>query len=207
MSSNRAAVLVQGVNSKPYIKEALIEGGLDLSIYEQIREPDTEAIFDQHSFASLGFWDWCGDVFQFYNNIKRRKAACRLVRKAVQELQGQGYEVDIIAHSLGCQIALTCAPQKEGRELKVKKTIFMGSPMGIIFIPMAWRVRSHAKKYSRNFVTEELEYLWSKNDLMCRSFGSKIIKVLDLVTKSPDDIKSESDHSVQKYCQDYLSLK
>ncbi|MBT6843190.1 MAG: hypothetical protein HOA17_05265 [Candidatus Melainabacteria bacterium] len=200
----RAAVLVQGVNSANYIKEALLEGGLDLHDYDKILEPDTEEIFDRHIFSKLGFWDWAGDVIQFYNNLSRRQAACRLVRESILELQAQGYDVDIIAHSLGCQIALCCAPQNKESMLIVNKVVFMGSPMGIIFIPMAWRILSHAKRYSKNFKTRSLDYLWSKNDWMCRSFNRRIQKVIDQVTSIPEPIESTSKHEVQEYTRDYM---
>lgn len=182
----KALVLIQGINNDNYLKKAMVASEYDFSAYSNIKLVQTENEFDKkksfvHFIPFVG--DSLSDVIVFYKDQVGRQAVCRKTRKLIKSLQADGYEVDLLCHSLGCQIALACGD--ELNPVKVNKTTFLASPLGIGLPPLRWKVFSHARKFSVNFSTASLFYAWSRKDFVSRKYNTETYEFLQLRSHTP----------------------
>lgn len=211
----KALILIQGVNSKLYGLESLRRAKIDTGEYNHVLEINSESVFDRKLIKWLPrmpYWDKFGDIFKYYIQKKKRKEICKMVRRAIKSFQKEGFNVDIFAHSLGCQIALSCGSQKDNDPVKIHKLVLMGSPMGFTrwLVGAAAFVRKHTRKYLKNFHALKIEYVWSSKDPVSKYVNNKIINILEAATAiegaEPDTFKSESDHSWITYLRDWWIL-
>ena len=117
----KAIVLVQGISSREdYISKSIKDSNFDLSIYDKIVVVRTEEFFEKNTpwymkpfkiIPVANSWaDKLGDVLIFMTQKKGRVGACRKVRMAIQKLQKNDFEVELLTHSLGTIITLVCGP-------------------------------------------------------------------------------------------------
>lgn len=195
----RALVVVQGIHEELYAKNALKKSKLDIGQYNEIRFIDTEEVFDAWS-PKIKWWDKFGDVVKFYLNVNRRKAVCRKVTKTVGQLQKVNYEVDILAHSLGTVITL-CSKARN-----VRRLYLLGSPLSFGIPFAASYIRQHTRKYMKNFSCEEIFYIWSPKDFVCKHYKNVVAKLLAKTNpKTIVNIKSDSKHNLTDYIDDLVA--
>lgn len=198
----KALLLVQGVNHGIYLKDALNEVNFNFANYDEVVEVPTEEVFDGRVLKNkkTNIWDWVGDAYQFYAYRMKRKAVCKLTRNYILDLQENGYEIDAIAHSLGCQILITCGSQKKDHvQVKVNKTILLGSPMGLGFRPLRALIRSQAKRFSKNFYTKQMNYFWSSEDFISKIYDDQVAQITESLNQEYLQIDCKTSHSVQDY--------
>ena len=199
----KALVLVQGINHGLYLKDALTEVDFHFNDYDEVVEVPTEAIFDGNKGiieSKFNLWDWVGDAYQFYAYSFRRREVCKLTRKYILDLQNQGFQVDALAHSLGCQILICCGSQKSSKgQIKLENTILLAPPMGLGFVTLRAWIRSHAKKFSKNFYSRKLEYYWSKEDFISKIYDNKVNTLIDNLSYEHANHSTNTDHSVQDF--------
>ncbi len=179
----KALVIVQGINNKQgYLRETIAQFPQFKEYYQRIIDIETDKYFDKHMsflfkpFRSIG--RTLADVWEFYKNNAARMEVCRETRSQIQNLQALGYEVDIIAHSLGTVIALCCGPNSPVNPIKVNRTILMQSPLGIANLIARMKTNSHTERYSKNFTTKELYYTWSEEDYVSKKFTARVLDIL-----------------------------
>jgi hypothetical protein len=196
----KALVLVQGINHGIYLKDALLEAGFQQEDYDHIVEVPTEEIFDADIKKDANLWDLIGDAFQFYLYKNKRKQVCKLTRKYIQELYQQGYQIDALAHSLGCQILICCGSQKDDEAIiEINKTTLLASPLGFGLSILRSFIINHAMVFSKNFHSQELNYYWSRKDFVSKIFSEKQETIIQKVSLKHSVYEAPADHSVQKY--------
>lgn len=173
----RACVYVYGIGKGPYLKQAVQTVNPEFySRYEYNRQVGTERDFDNHktwAYYVPVVGDSINDVFSYFRDDAARIDACRRVRRKIFKLQDQGYLVDLVCHSLGCQIAICSGPNDpQKRNVEVENTYLMASPMGFGINTWPLKLRSkvikHAETYSNGFTTKNLYYYWSNEDLVSK---------------------------------------
>jgi pimeloyl-ACP methyl ester carboxylesterase len=142
----------------------------------------TEKYFDKYKpwflkwMGKLG--DSLSDVWEFYTRNSSRIELCREIRQQIKDLQATGYEVDIIAHSLGTMAALCSGPNTPANLVSVNRTILLSSPLGIGNLIARLKTNGHAERFSKNFITKELYYTWSEKDFVSERFTGRINDIL-----------------------------
>lgn len=158
MNNKKALLIIQGINKNP--KYIQLTGPLKSYIdekYDTVEYSDTEKIFDKGWFSKIS--DKL-DFIPYFLSKKRRLAICRHVNEKINTLNLLGYDVDVLAHSLGCVIGL-----QSGREyfpVKVNKFIALCSPTHSFFY--GGFVRSRVNKYSSNITIENIIFTYNKKD-------------------------------------------
>lgn len=154
----RACVIVQGISEKRrYMKTSskVVNGYIDK--YDKDEYIDTESIFDRGWFSKL-FDKW--DFIPYFLNGARRKAVCRIVNKTIVDLHNDGYEVDVIAHSLGCVIALQSGRKKF--KVNINNLICLQPPTNNKVY--GWYVRRKVKQFSDYIKVNNLRITWNPGD-------------------------------------------
>lgn len=179
----RALVVIQGINSKQgYLYNDVLTDTRLTKYYDKIIDIPTEKYFDLHKpwpLRLIGKWgDSLSDIWEFYTRNDSRIGVCRESREQIQKLQGLGYEVDILAHSLGTVIALCCGPNSPGNPVLVNRVVLLESPLGIGNLIARMKTCSHTERYSKNFTAKELYYTWSEEDFVSQKFTGRINDIL-----------------------------
>lgn len=191
---NKVLILVQGINSGIYLKEAVKNSNLDLSVYDKVIQVKTEKLLDMSWVSKLPFiGDKHGDYVQYFLSKSRRKKLSRLVRQLITVLRIKYDVVDVIAHSLGSVIALTS-------KTSVNNFYSLGSPLSFKNSWLGAFVRYHTKKYLKLDVTNNFYYAYSPKDIVCSHYNKKVAKLLQDYKVEP--IKSDSRHSADEYLDD-----
>lgn len=202
-----ALVVVQGINKdSKYLFRNVKESKWLREKFDKIVHVNTEAEFDKAWFTKLPWvgksfiGQSIGDVWTFYKNKAARIKICNKVRDKIKELQGEGYTVDALGHSLGCQIILCAGPQySDASPLELRHCILMGSPLGFVFAPASWKVYRHTKKYSANFHAGKITYLWSKKDPVCNDVHKRDSKLLAKLSNRLHIVEGSHKHDDEKY--------
>lgn len=206
----KALLTIQGINSS---QGYLFENAKVLNqFYDRIDQAGVDNYFNKNEgviFKLLGkFGAKLDDVWDFYISNEERKNVCRATRDKILKLQQEGYEVDILAHSLGTVIAICCGPNEATNPIQVNKVILMQSPLGIANLLARMKTNSHAERYSKNFICNELIYTWSSNDYISQVITSRIIDILSRICKStPKIYHSDLPHSSEDNLKRLLDTK
>lgn len=156
--TKKALVIVQGINNKrEYMKPKSKVVKEFFSRYDEVDYMYTEDIFD--GSLTSKFIDKADFIPYFFSN-KRRQMVCRLVNEKIKTLEHLGYEVDVVAHSLGSVIAL-----QSGRKvmpIMVNKMITLQSPIHNWIY--GWFVRGRVRKYSDGLTIRHYITTWNKKD-------------------------------------------
>ena len=209
----KALVLLQGIATKHYIEKALVDSAIPTDQYDLIEYIPTEKYLDKGSWFSWillrvpfirKHWDRFGDIFRYFYNKKTRKKVCSVVNEYISELKKKDYEVDILSHSLGSIIGLTCGKKKS--PLSVGKFYAFGSPLGFAFKPFRSIVNKHVDKYSYNLSGERFHLVFNDEDIVSKKEinikGKK--KINDIFKSSFISFPDIGDgHSVKSYLQDF----
>tara|TARA_R110000868_G_scaffold129841_5_gene339047 strand:- start:1359 stop:1976 length:618 start_codon:yes stop_codon:yes gene_type:complete len=154
----KALIIVQGINTqREYMKPTLKLVKKFFNRYDAIEYTHTEDIFDGTITAK--FVDQA-DFIPYFFRGKKRKEVCKLVNEKIATLSALGFEVDVLAHSLGCIIAL-----QSGRKLiplNVNRMITLQSP--IHNWVYGWYVRMKVRKHSGGLTVTNFITTWNPND-------------------------------------------
>ncbi|MCH2079643.1 hypothetical protein [Prochlorococcus sp. ALOHA_ZT_50] len=207
----KALVLVQGISNKNnYIEDSLLESDFLLDDYDKWVTAKTEkaldGLFEKFTFgvtSFIGIVDTFGDPFRYLFSKKHRKAACRAVNSEVKKLTAQGYEVDILAHSLGTIIALTSGTAKSA--INVNTFYSFGSPLGSTIFP--WLFRRHVQKYIYGINIKTLYYCWNSKDFVSKKpLNQRFVNSLFLHVGKFLDFHISSGHSLLSYLNSFTGI-
>lgn len=190
MVTKKALVLVQGISSKNGYLYNTVNKYPDLvTSFDLIQEVNTERFFDEKKswwmklLGKLG--DQLGDIWTYYTKNDARKDVCRAVRETIQDLQAKGFEVTVLAHSLGTLITLCCGPQNPGGRITVSHTVLMNSPLGINNLLARMKTNGHTERYSVNFETNMLEYVYSEEDFVSAILRARTMNLVQSKAFNP----------------------
>lgn len=216
----KALLVVQGINKDPdYFYENVVQVPNIKTQYDEVFNVPIETIWDKAWFNRIPFLgnNWvsqvAGDVWQFYKQDKKRKAACRLVRKTILDLQKKGYVVDLMGHSLGCQLILCAGPQKSrAKILKVRNIFLLASPLGFflnLFRPFNLRtkVKEHTDKFNSNLIAKKIVALFSTRDKVSQKFlkDKEVKRIVQQNSINKVDVyKTSTSHNDREYL-DFLA--
>lgn len=203
----KALVLVQGISRSSYIKKDIEKFKSEFSGYDLIKVAPTESIFDKSIISKIS--DRFGDVVQYFKSHNQRKLACTVVRNQIRTLQNDGYEVDVLAHSLGTLMTLTCGGLDGSKNplVEVNKVMLFACPLGMKVpgMPIGLYVRNHTRKYIQNFKAKEIQYTWSKRDFVSASWSKAIKDILLLASPNVQSLELDCDHALEHYLGDLYS--
>ena len=154
----KALLVVQGINTdREYIKPkgAVIEQFFKK--YDDVEYVYTEDVFDKSWFSKL--FDKF-DFIPYFLSEKRRIEVCRAVNEKIKTFELLGYDIDVLAHSLGCVIAL-----QSGRKdfpITIGTLIALQPPTNNKVY--GWYVRSQVIKYSADITINKLLVTWNEED-------------------------------------------
>lgn len=198
--SKKALVLVQGISNKVYIQQDVESVKSAFKNYDKIKVAPTEGIFDKSIVSKLS--DRFGDVVQYFKSHKQRKDACAKVRRTIESLQEEGYEVDVLAHSLGTLMTLTSGRSVElDKSTSVNKVFLFACPLGMVW-PMGFYARNHTRKFIQNFKAKEIVYCYSPRDFVSKKWGKSIKDILLLASNNIKSIELDCSHSLKEYLAD-----
>lgn len=206
----RALVVVQGISKKHgYLAKELYEG-LDSKIiksYDVIAPVNTDQFFAKISnIPSKILGSVLSDVWNYYTNGKARREACREVRKTITELQSKGFEVDILAHSLGTVITLCSGGNSPARAISVNNVYLLGSPLGIGNLFARMKTNGHTERYSNNFDAKKIFYLWSEKDYVSKILKGRTLDILKARSvESPVTYHTDTNHASSEYLDSLVS--
>lgn len=200
----KALVLVGGICKKPYIEADVKGSDFNTSEYTLFLSP-TEDIFDKSLISKMN--DRFGDVIQYFKSHDQRKEACRVTRNLIRKLQADGYEVSVLAHSLGTIITLTCGSLNDENPVKVDQCWLFGSPLGFSkWVPgLGLYVRNHTRKYIQNFYANKINYIHSTRDFVSGSWRKPIKDILLLASRDVVVHAYDSSHDLIQYLNDFTS--
>lgn len=211
--SRRALVIVQGINKGLYLKRDIEDVNKPfINRYDEATLINSEKVFDNHktwAYYIPFIGDSLNDILVYYKQKEARAKVCRKVRNKILKLQSNGYKVDLVCHSLGCQIALCSGPSNTNKPvLKVNKTYLMGSPLGIGFNtwPLALRskVIKHTEEHGNNFKSDKIIYLYSNEDFVSKRSkkDKRVFTLLQSFSNKPIVTKDlDVDHDAIFYAQ------
>jgi hypothetical protein len=179
--NKRALLIVQGINTKRnYMttKSPIINGFFDS--YDSVEYVYTEDIFDETWFSRL--FDKL-DFVPYFVNKKKRLEVCRLVNEKIGSFALLGYEVDVLAHSLGCIIAMQSGRSKF--PVSVTNMICLQPPTNSKLY--GGYVRSQVLKYSANINIHNLIITWNTKDT---AVANVAINIKDMAKKFKGYIKT-----------------
>jgi|CXWL01.1.fsa_nt_gi hypothetical protein len=209
----KALLTVQGINENPsYLHSHVVKKFDIVNKYDLIENAETELVFDKAWYTRIpvlgGHWfsQRIGDVIQFFTQKESRKAACRKVRNKILSLQERGYVVDIVAHSLGCQIVLCCGPSNK-MPIAARNLFLMAPPLGFginLAKPLNFRdkIVEHTKKFGHRISFENVCAFWSQKDLVCRALGKDLAarnEIISVTNKSISFTETKTGHSDEEY--------
>ncbi len=190
--AKKALVCVQGINSKDYILAEITGSKFPIDDYHRVVTIGTEDIFDKTIPGIIKILPFIGDFYDqyiadiraFFKNKEARQTACRMVRKQIKALQKEGYEVHVIAHSLGTIITMCCGPQK-GRLVEVHAFFCYNSPLGFGIFPGGIITRNFVRTFMRNFKAKRLEFIYSAKDTVSRDYKAPVSDILNEIAIEP----------------------
>lgn len=202
---NKALVLIQGISDVRYLDKAILDSNFDTSSYNKVIQVPTEAIFDSsvvNKIPLLG--PKYGDIWQYFTQKAQRKKVNREARLMIKKLRVDYDEVDVLSHSLGTIIALTC-------RAKINTLFCFGSPISFKLLGVGKYVQNHVKKYQQNKegtektkVMNKLYYIWDTSDFVCKYYNKTIQKLLR--RHNPIDFESKgSKHRILKYINNFVN--
>lgn len=212
----KALIVVQGINAKDdYLSKNISESPLFKSKYDEIISIPVEEIWDQSLISKFPFLGQnIGDIVQFFKHSKQRKKACKLVRKQIRKMQNESYVVDLLGHSLGCQIILSCGPNKNSANaIEVRNCFLLGSPLGFalnIFKPFDFRnqVEKYARKFFSFFSAEKIHYFYSNKDFVSKVFVETTFDIIESKGKqAPRVTHTGTKHKSEEYIDFLLTNK
>lgn len=157
-TKKKALLIIQGISTtREYMKLDTPIIAAYAAKYDSIEYMYTEDIFDKGWFSKM--FDKL-DFIPYFLNKKKRLEVCRLVNDKVASFEVLGYQVDILAHSLGCIIAMQCGRQKI--PVNVNKLVALQSPTNSKIY--GWYVRGQVLKYSDSIKINKLIVTWNKDD-------------------------------------------
>jgi len=148
-------IVIQGIGSNNYFYKEVLASKVSNN-YNKIINVPTEEVFDSSSHKNPFIWDVLGDLWYFYNNENVRKQVCNLTREYIKA----NSPCDVVCHSLGCQIFLTCGKWED--KPSVEKAYLLGSPLG--FFGFRGIVLDHLSRYGFNVEYKALDYVYGKYD-------------------------------------------
>lgn len=169
--SRRAVVLIQGINDNSgYLLPAVKESNFTLDQYDKKVYINSEKYFDKVK-KSLPFYlawipskqkDYLADLWGFFVRKDTRKQINKEVIASIRALEVDGYEIDIIGHSLGTLIALTCGNKKNN--IFINNYYCLNTPLGIESPIARFVVQRTVKKYNKHFKCKNLYNLYGTGD-------------------------------------------
>ncbi|MEB3150311.1 MAG: hypothetical protein VKL60_15025 [Sphaerospermopsis sp.] len=215
----RALLTVQGINNKQgYLYEEVSKATWLTEQYEFITDAQTDKYFSDKMKTSiakglnaitLNQWSRLGDVWYFFKNALAREQVAKAVGRRITILQDQGYEVDVIAHSLGNLITI-CSSDAE-RDLKVNNFYSLANPLFIKIraLRKGWfglpGVLPYVAVNRNKFSAKKITALWSNSDLVAGKYDSASHNLLRNISDEEPELReiSGTGHSTAKYL-DYL---
>lgn len=206
----RALVVVQGISKKHgYLAKELYEeaAGTIVKAYDVIAPVNTDQFFAKISnIPSKILGPVLSDVWNYYTNGKARREACREVRKTITELQSKGFEVDILAHSLGTVITLCSGGNSPARAVSVVNVYLLACPLGIGNLFARMKTNGHTERYSNNFVCKNLFYFWSEKDYVSKILKGRTLDILKARSVNPPITHhTGTDHASSEYLECLVS--
>lgn len=203
--SKKALLIVDGIRSKPGIRQDIKNSKFPTKGYDKIIRAKTEEIFDTTvpwyirwiPFVNNWYDQFISDIWALFRNKTARMAVCREVRSQIRILQAEGYEVDVLAYSLGTLIALTCASQANSEKTQVNHLSLYNSPLGFAVPFLGGKCRKFVRKYGKNFLANKIECVYGEKDLVsknCKKKASGLLahfsldKIKFFVTKEKHDL-------------------
>lgn len=154
----KALVVIQGIsNIREYMKPNVKEVKEFFASYNVREYMYTEDIFD--GTITSKFVDRA-DFIPYFFNGEKRKQVCRLVNEKIATLMMLGYEVDVLAHSLGAVIALQAG--RKYTPILVNKMITLQSPIHNWIY--GWFVRMKVRRFSGGLTVKHFITTWNKKD-------------------------------------------
>ena len=183
----RALVIVDGIRTNPGIRQDIKNSKFPTLRYEKIIRAKTEEVFDTTipwyirwvPFVNNWYDQYLSDVLALFKNKTARMAACREVRSTIKILQAEGYEVDVLAYSLGTLIALTCASQSDDEKTRIGTLSLFNSPLGFAVPYLGFRCRSFVRKYGKNLSAENLKCVYGAKDIVSKNCLKKAKDIID----------------------------
>lgn len=174
-------LLVDGIRQNPKILEDVKASNFPASEYEKILRAKTEEVFDTtvpwwiriFPWLSKKYDNYFADIWALFRNKTARMAVCREVRSQIRILQAEGYEVDVLAYSLGTLIALTCASQANSEKTQVNHLSLYNSPLGFAVPFLGGKCRKFVRKYGKNFLANKIECIYGEKDLVSKNCKKK----------------------------------
>jgi hypothetical protein len=156
--TKRALVVIQGINNKQkYMMPTTDKVKAFYAGYDAIEYTQTEKIFDKGWFAAM--FDTF-DFIPYFTSEEKRKLVCRHVNEQIATLMQLGYEVDVLAHSLGCVIGLQSG--RKNIPIRVENFYALQSPMhNKIYGDY---VADQIIKYSNDLIIGKLHTTYNKKD-------------------------------------------
>lgn len=200
----KALLVIQGIaNAQGYLYKDISCDVFFTSKYDQIVDIPTDTIFAKKTpwyLKPLGkIGSSLDDVFDYLARTEERIETCRLVRESIRKVQGQGYEVDIICHSLGTLLTLTCGPNNPINPIVVNNVYMMGSPLGFKFLLMRRKVEAHCERYSSNFFAKKIFYLYSERDPVSCAITGRNMEIISNRSVDSHIYHTSTTHSAQEY--------
>jgi hypothetical protein len=163
----KAALIIHGISEKVYMQDVKIY--LEDSGYDEVVIMELDKIFDKSIFRFVPFYDKYGDITQFFFNKRNRRKLRKYLNKILINLEKQGYEVDIYAHSLGTLVALLS-------NRTIDNLYMLSSPLSMAAV--GWKVRKEMRKRVRLTINKEVYYIYGKKDLISNKKVKTAIKFL-----------------------------
>jgi len=196
-----ALIIIQGINDKrEYMKPTLQVTKKFFARYNAKEYMYTEDIFD--STITSKFVDRA-DFIPYFFNGKKRKQVCKLVNEKIATLMALGYEVDVLAHSLGSVIALQSG--RKSIPILVNKMITLQSPIHNWIY--GWFVRMKVRKFSGGLTVKHFITTWNKKDRLVAGGDlnmNKFIKSLKSTIMSFFQYEAGNGHDWQIVLKDLI---
>lgn len=188
--------------------------GFPIGKYGSEEYIDTESIFDRHWTWTkpIPYSDSLGDVAKFYLSKKVRGETRQLMRKHLSSEHNQGAKVDVVAHSLGTMITLTCGTKKH--KVDFGDLYLMGSPLALknwlgrkLFVHPNYKKHVKDKDNVPNISCDNIYFVWSRNDDICHFADEDIARLLKMVNVRGKVVFVESDshHNWESYMIDLVN--
>jgi hypothetical protein len=204
MSRKKALLIVQGINSnREYMKPTVPIISAFMDRYAVKEYAYTEDILD--GTLTSKFADKA-DFIPYFLNHKKRLQVCRLVNEKIASLNLLGYDVDVLAHSLGGVIALQSGRRK--LPIYVNRMICLQSPIHNKIY--GWFVRGRLARYSGGLTIKNLVTTYNKNDFWVAHKGlsaeglKKFIKSMSNIIVNYSSHDAGDGHDWQKALKDLI---
>lgn len=196
----KALIIIQGVNSKPhYLLEGLdpfIEalGYLPTNVHYSC----TECVFDKQvnklplyfKWLPLEVKDYLSDLWGYFLNSRVKSEINTGLTNTVLRYSRAGYEVDILAHSLGTVIAL-CLGSND-RKLDLNTFYCLNSPLGLNSVVGRLWVKLKILLSGRNIKFKEICSVYGEKDFISSKMDNSI---LGIFSSNVMQVKHSGGHS------------